>query len=101
MYFLRAVKIITSQSMTLIDLAFAFSHSFVIISSVDDDANQWCLFIAFLVRSACWYVYLWLSLFSCQKVEKIDNSHETFKCLHSCFTLLHSKFSEKNTLEAL
>ena len=41
------------------------------------------------------FAYLWLSLFSRPKIDHLDEIHETFNCLHSCFTLLRSKFSEK------
>ena len=41
------------------------------------------------------FAYLRLSLFSRPKIDKIDEIHETFHCLHSCFTFLSSEFSEK------
>ena len=48
----------------------------------------------------CIFSYLQLSQFSRPNIEKIDKIYEIFKCLHSCFTLLHSKFSEnKYTIE--
>ena len=39
--------------------------------------------------------HLQLSLFSRPKIDNIDKILETFICLHSCFTVLISEFSEK------
>ena len=40
------------------------------------------------------FEYLRLSLFSRPEIDKIDEIHETFNCLRSCFTLLRSEFCE-------
>ena len=40
------------------------------------------------------FSFLRLSLISRPKIDKIDEIDETLNCLHSCFTLLRSEFSE-------
>ena len=42
----------------------------------------------------CMFAHLQLSLCSRPKIDKLDEIHETFNCLHSCFSLLRCKFSE-------
>ena len=44
------------------------------------------------------FAYLQLSLFSRPKIDTVDKIPETFICLHLCFTVLRSVFSEKKKL---
>ena len=60
---------------------------------MDGDAN-FAVSIYHVGSPLCMFAYLRLSLFSRPKIYKIDEIHETFNCLHSCFNLLRSEFSE-------
>ena len=75
-------------------------HLFDTVCFVDGDANMECPFITLVVCSAIMHTCDWACSFV-QKLIKKRNSR-TFNCLHSCFTLLRSEFSEKKyTIEVL